>query len=362
MSATGSHDASNANGAAYARVPELRIQAPSNADAFEVLCLQAADNGRGKVLFGDSLGRARSLARPFMAAMEFPSVYLEFPLAGKPFLDVTVLYSNGGPGHPIESEAAAGTEEVIAWFAKECAQHANVSFGFELDTSKQQLPAVAIHFQPRTHKELVQPFCEHVGEPERAALYLELADRMPQDWPLSFFGMFRGRPNSPLRACGYLSLNEADECASDPRRLPAVFKAVGFSAFDNTMLEQIRTLMSVTSNALDFQFDVLSDGSIGDTFAIDVQFHIEQPDAVQASFSTGELAPLMRLLEGWGIADARWKLGVESAFARAIRVVPRGESDRYSFTLMPQWAKVRWKNGVLQPAKLYLLGKAGFNG
>ena len=57
----------------------------SHADAFEVLCLQAADNGRGEVLFGDCLKRARQYGRAFMVGPDFPDVYLEFPLAGAPF-------------------------------------------------------------------------------------------------------------------------------------------------------------------------------------------------------------------------------------------------------------------------------------
>ena len=69
------------------------MKALSHADAFEVLCLQAADDGRGDVLFGDSLPRARKALRPFMVGERFPSVYLEFPLLGAPFLDVTVLYA-----------------------------------------------------------------------------------------------------------------------------------------------------------------------------------------------------------------------------------------------------------------------------
>ena len=36
-----------------------------------------------------------------------------------------------------------------------------------------------------------------------------------------------------------------------------------------------------------------------------------------------------------------------------------GDTCRYAFTLMPQWTKARWIDGVLQPAKLYLIAKAG---
>lgn len=68
----------------------------------------------------------------------------------------------------------------------------------------------------------------------------------------------------------------------------------------------------------------------------------------------------MELLEGWGAADGRWKQVIESAFARSLPVeLDGGEAGRFAFTLMPQWAKARWTDGVLQPAKLYHLAHAG---
>ena len=60
-------------------------------DAFQVLLLQAAGEGRGAALFGDSLACARGAVPPFLVGKRFPNVYFEHPLAGKPFLDVTLV-------------------------------------------------------------------------------------------------------------------------------------------------------------------------------------------------------------------------------------------------------------------------------
>lgn len=332
----------------------------SHADGCEVLMLQAADDGRGPVLFGESLPRARVALRPFMVGDEFPSVYFEHPLAGPPFLDVTVLYSSLEKGTRIASDMAAGTGGLIDWFAESCSRHPNVCFGFEADTKDPGLSAAAVHFQPRASVELVEPFCEAAGEPERARLYLDLAARMPEGWDLSFFGMFRGRPGSPLRVCGYLDSAEVDACVESPAHLAGIFDEVGFRAYDGPMLEQACALLAAAPGTCDFQFDVQPDGSLGDMFAIDVQFGIERPEAVLASFEGGDAARAMRLLESWGAADGRWKLAGESAFARALPVrLEDGSIGRYSLVLMPQWLKARWIDGVLQPAKLYHLAKAG---
>jgi len=336
------------------------VKAPTYADSFEVLCLQAADEGRGEVLFGDSVKRARAAIRPFMVGREFPGSYLEFPLAGDPFLDVTVLYGDVGPDCHVDSPAAPDADELLEWFASARERFENVSFGFELDTKNEEIGAAGVHFQPRGHTELVEPFCQVIGEPERAGLYLDLAKRMPEGWPLSFFGLFRGRPGSPLRVCGYLDSDEKNACAKDRLHLAAVFDELGFSAYDDTMLEQASTLMGATSGTVDFQFDVFPDGKFGEVFALDVQFGIEQPEAVQASFTNGRGARVMNLLESWGAADERWKLGVEATFARALPVEQEdGTPGRFAFTLMPQWVKVRWRNTVLQNSKLYYLANAG---
>ena len=332
----------------------------THADAFQVLLLQAADEGRGPVLFGESQARAREAVLPFLVGEEFPDAYLEHPLRGDPFLDVTVLLSQLTTGTRIASPAAGEHGAMIDWFAETCRDHDGVSFGFELDTKEEVLPVAAVHFQPRARTELVKPFCEAVGEPQRANLYLDLAERMPEGWPLSFFGMFRGRAASPLRVCGYLDSAEKDACAQDASQLAAAFNAIGFSAFDDAMLSQISKLMSAAPGSIDFQFDIYPDGSLGDTFAIDVQFGIEQPEAVHANFESGPGSRVMGLLEGWGAADDRWKLAIRSAFARAIPVeLDDGTLGRFAFTLMPQWVKARWTGCALQPAKLYHLAHAG---
>ncbi len=331
----------------------------ANAQLFEVLCLQLADEGREQILLGDCLARVRSSLAPFMVGDCLPSTYLEFPLMGDPFLDVTVLYSELPANVTIDSPAAEGTKDILAWYAEAKKDRESISFGFELDTKEVPLPRAAVHFQPRTHTELVRPFCEVLGEPERADLYLSLAKRMPQGWPLSFFGLFRGRPGSPLRVCGYLDPREVDACASDPQRLVQAFDTIGFGAHDQKTLSQISAIMAAAPSTIDFQFDVWPDGSLGPIFAIDVQFGIEQPKLVRASFEHGPASNVFGLFEEWGAADERWRLSAGATFARALPVeLDDGSTGRLALTLMPQWTKARWIDGVLQPAKLYFLANS----
>ncbi len=323
-------------------------------NTLQAMLVFAGEDGREEALFGDSYGRARQVAGSFIASNASTCIYLEFPLMGDPFLDLTFLYSKMAPGSRVDHPAAAATEPVFDWFADACVEHDNICFGFELDTKEAELAKPAIHFQPREHTQLVRPFFEAVGEPERADLYLDMAERMPKGWALSFFGMFRGRPDAPLRVCGYLDSATREACARDRQGLARVFDRVGFEAYDEKMLEQARAFFAAAPASMDFQFDVYPDGSLGDTFALDVQFGIEQPEDVPESFETGGASRVMRLFEEMGVADGRRSLVPGLAFARGIELPGEdGEAERAGLSLAPRWAKARWRGGVIQPAKLY---------
>ena len=333
---------------------------PTNTVAFEVLLLQAADAGRDAALFGGASYRVRDTALPFFIGEKFPEIYLEFPLAGEPFLDVTLLYGELKEGTHIDSALAEGCEEILSFHARERAKDESVGFGFEIDCSNPAPSAAGIHFQPRSRTDLVAPFCEAAGNPEKASLYLAQNARMPNDWPLAFFGMFRGRADSPLRVCGYLGKDERDACMADPEHLGRALAQAGFAAFDDTMLAQAARVLELTPADADFQFDVFADGSLGDMFAIDVRFNQMSSDDVCASFAEGEGAALMAQLREWGIADERVSHVADMSFTRGVKLLADdGSIALYGFSLVPGWLKVRWRGGVLQPAKMYMKASAG---
>lgn len=327
---------------------------PSRSDRFQVLLLQLASDGRREALLGDSFERVRAALPPYLVGNKAPSVYLELPLAGDPFLDVTLLYSEIEPGTSVDAPEAAGTEELFDWFSVVSAEQENINIGFELDTNKPILPQAAIHFQHRSNLDLVRPFFEAIGEAERTDVYLGLVDRMPSGWKPDFLGLFRGRPDSPLRVCGYLESEEQRSCAEDAHHLVEVFETMGFEAYDGQMLDDARKFMSDVDVSFDYQVDVYPDGHLGEVFSLDINLGIHQTDAVRKSFSEGAASRVMGEFERLGAADSRWQLIPDSVFARSVPVMLEdGTRDRLSFTLIPQWVKVRWKSGVPQPSKIY---------
>ena len=328
---------------------------PTHAQAFEVLLLQAAGDHRNATLFGGRAQRVLEMMSPFLVGEKFPEIYLEFPLAGKPFLDATVLYGDLPEGTCIDSPLATGCEDALAFQIRERSIGKKVALGFEIDCSDPAPSAAGIHFQPLMHTDLVLPFCKAAGNPEKAPLYLAQSERMPDGWPLAFFGMFRGRSDSPLRVCGYLRQDEARACAADPNHLGSALKAAGFTAFDETMLAQASRILKLAPATVDFQFDVLADGSLGDMFAIDIRFNAMPSGEVVKSFAEGVDADIMGQLQEWGIADERVSHVADMCFTRGLRLqADDGSFAPFAFSLIPGWLKVRWRGGVLQPAKIYM--------
>jgi len=108
------------------------------------------------------------------------------------------------------------------------------------------------------------------------------------------------------------------------------------------------------------QFDVLSDGSLGDMFAIEIRFDRLSSDEVLKSFADGAGASIMGQLREWGIADERANHVADMAFTRGVSLgAEDGSSAPFGFSLVPGWLKVRWRGGVLQPAKMYMNASAG---
>ena len=320
-------------------------------NVLQTLLLMASDDGRGQLLFGESINRAKRLLPDYLVGKRFPTIYLEFPLTGESFLDASVGYKAFPAGDGIRAPSAEGTQEMLDWFSRTAPAFPGIGCGYELDLKHKDPAKAGILFQPNRHRELVLPFCRTLGEDDKARLYLDTADRLPAAWKPSYFGLFRGRPDAPLRIGGYLSDREMAACIKDPGRILSVFDRIGFQAYHSEMLRQLSELMAAVPDCLDFQFDVFPDGTFGDTFSLDVCFPFVQPEEMPAYLREGEAAKLMKLLTDWKIADTRLVPALEMAFAGAIPV----NDDLYVYFLQPSWLKVRWIQGTLQPAKFYVL-------
>ena len=337
-----------------AMLTDVAMKEPTFKEAYEMLCRHAGKDGREEALFGDSLPRAKEYVPPFLVGMMFPEVYFEFPLSGAPFLDVTVFYGKIKPGMKIESRDEAG--DILDWVANTQKKHRDIAVGFELDTHCKDFTLPAIHFEPRRSVETVRPFCDLIGENENAKLYLDLCERMQNTWPLSFFGLFRGRSNSPLRINGYLTKEAKEAYSFNPSAIAGVFDTIGFKAYSSEMLSQIGEIIGIAPDSLEFQFDVYPDYTLGDKFSLDVHIQDRQPDAILNALSSGPLSEIINIGKEMGILDERIELVKESTMKQTFPIIKNdGSPGEYILEYRPKWMKISWKDAKPVITKCYCL-------
>ena len=335
------------------------INSLTNDDIFEIMCLRIQKSLDVSALFGDSFERVKQAVPPFLVGKRFPEMYLEFPLKGKPFLDVSVLYSELEPGIAINSEYAGECIQMLDTFSSMCKKNPDICCGFELDTSDPVPAPAAVHFEHYMHTDLVIPFCESLGQRSYGELYLKAFRRLDPVWPPSFFGMFRGRSDAPLRICGYMAQKEKMLIIDDPGYMDHFFNTIGFNAYDKTMIDQIREVISIAPLGIDYQIDIYEDETVGEIFSLDISLVETAADAVRRSLSDGESAKVIDFLIQNGIADTRVAALYDIATSIAVpEQITDGKTAARSVIIKPAWIKIRWKAGILQNSKCYCMLKS----
>ena len=321
----------------------------------------AAADGRGEALFGDSFDQAYDFYRRTLIGDGYPIAHLEFPLLGEPCFDLLSIHGKVQPGAKFAAGAGYGRQAMFDWFADAGADgHADdASVGLEMDLSAGETQTVGVYLQQRRQTGLVAPFLESVGEATRAQGYLETLERMPGGWPPSYVGLFPGREGAPMRIGGYMASAEHAHCAEDPSYLGNRFHQIGFTAFDADMLGRCSELMRLAPS-IDFQFDIMPDGSLGDTFGLSLSFNETMPREARECMRSGYGTRLMRVLQGWDLADDRWKEIAGAAFARSVGFErDDGAEGRFALCIRFNYAKVKFSSCEPGPAKFYLTCAAG---
>ncbi len=237
----------------------------------------------------------------------------------------------------------------------------DVGFGFELDTEKTIVPPVAVHFEPRNNPLLATRFFELLGEKERLHLYDDMRKSLPKNWEPAYFGLFRERPEAPLRVCGYLQKDEVISCKEDPSRIKDIFDKVGFTAFDQTMISQITEVLRIEPAGFDYQFDIYPDGTMGKIFSIEIMLKERSEKSIRKSFEKGAALQILDLMRKYGLAEEKSRLLGEFTFERSVPVeLKDGSLAPFHLGFRPKWFKIRWDNTKLVPAKCYFLLQAAF--
>lgn len=325
--------------------------------ALDAILRRVCADGRQDALFGGGLPVALEACSRTLIGVHCPDFYLEFPLAGEPCLDVLAVYGGHEDGARFEPGAGYGHQRTFDWFGRMEREVGDIGYGFELDTSRGTPSAAGIYFQPNYRTDLVAPFLQLVGEGRRYGAYRSFVDRMPRGWLAFYVGIFPGRPGSPLRVGGYLNGDARRACAANPSAVASCFERLGFTAYDDEMLQHISELIASAPRVVDFQFNLMPDGGVDGLFALDISYQDALPPRVASFMEEGVGASTMALLEGWGVADGRWRLVPGCTFACGLPAAQESSAqDERGIVLacLPDFVKAKWKGTSMQPAKFYL--------
>ncbi len=333
---------------------ERRIEAREIA---HVLGSVMAD-GRGRTLFGGGPERALDALRRLTPAHSQPYAMLEIPLIGEPSYDAFVGMSSEAliPGDSLGDGSLTAAQAVVDWAAQWSGKRPlNLFFEFDAAGGGRQLSG--IHCRHRFQLEAADAFYDVTGDGWRAPIYRSVVERLPKGWIAEFAAAFPGRPESFTRLELGLGI-QARQCAeNNPGYIRDCFETIGFSAYDDAMLEAIAGLVGLCPvNSL--QFDIMADGTLGETFSLVSYF-----EGMGANFPAlfgegGKASEVLMAYQTMGVADDRWHQIAGALFARTELQMAQKRFCEITRLSIPCCAKAKWTSAELKMTKFYLIASA----
>ena len=319
---------------------------------YNVIYALAALNGREAALFGDCASLAREAFRRSLAGDYFPELWFELPLAGEPWLDLHALAAveDLNPDATFDPDTCGGVPEVFRWFANQGSRVRQLALSWDVSSGDIELPAVQL-LRRTSDTQTACDFLEVAGAHEAAFAYRLFEERLPQDWFACYSGVFPERKEPFLRVECIPAYERQQAYANDAGLLAEDFLIVGYDAIDDVTLSRCQTL-AVAPFQLEFQFDVTPEGKAGATLGVSDRFAAPAGQSDYKSFDVdGEAGELMRQVVEWGLADERWRLLADTAFAQRLKL---GQESCMLYCY-PAFLKLRWRNGLPLDAKAYLI-------
>ena len=316
---------------------------------YDIIYALAAKDGRVDALFGNYAGLAHEAFARSYAGEAFPEIWFELPLAGEPWFDLHVLTAREtlDAGMVFEPEHTAGHPELFEWFASAPGVR-QLAISYDLRSGNIDDPAVQLLVRDTAMHE---PFLELAGGAAAAGAFRAFAQRLPEAWFPCYTGIFPGRPGAAVRVECIPTRELQQAYAQDEDLLAAHLRQTGLAHIDESIVPRCHKLAQEPFQ-LEFQFDVLPNGAPGDTFGASARFAAPGDEDGWEPFGIdGAAGEFMAQVEAWGLADERWRLLADTAYAK--RAARGGQSTVIS--CYPAFVKFRWRAGQPLDAKTYLV-------
>ena len=323
---------------------------------YDILYALAARSGREGVLFGrDGFALAHQAFACSYAGSMFPELWFELPLAGEPWFDLHVLTAREGleRSELFPDGRRVFHPQLFEWFASQPQGVRQLALSHDIGRGCADNPAVQLLVNT-SDIAVMCGFLEVASGADAASAYRAFVKRLPDGWYPCYAGLFPSRPEVGLHVECIPSDDLQAAYASDAGLLEAHLRQAGLSALGDTVVPRCQQLARMPFK-IEFQFDVKANGAVGSTFGASLRFACPPGDddwrAFEAQGSGGEL---MRLVESWNLADDRWQLFEDAAFAKRV-----AQKDEHLILFnFPAFLKLRWKEGHPFDAKAYFMAGA----
>lgn len=319
---------------------------------YDMIYALAARDGRDAALFGTCAPLAHEAFTRSLSGDGFPELWFELPFAGDPWFDLHALVTPDqlDPTTPFAPETCGNCPGAFEWFASQGQNARQLALSWDVSAGDIENPAVQLLTGTGDVK-VTCAFLAAAGREDAAGAFRAFSSRLPEGWCACYAGMFPRRTTPFLRVECIPERHLQDAYAENAALLEAHLRQAGFTALGDTVVPRTQALAR-TPFQLEFQFDIAADGSLDDTLGVSVRFGAPSDEDASRRFDpNGEAGALMRQVEGWGLADTRWRLLADATYAT--RATLGAESAvLYCY---PAFLKLRWKNGEPHDAKAYLM-------
>lgn len=282
---------------------------------FKLMWKLFSDNGKGQTLTGmDEISDdIKTVVRYSYIVGSSPIYWLEFPLMGKPGVDLSVgYYADELPDQiHIVGDNLRNKKEYFEHFQKllkDNDKHNEVCLEFDVSAGETKrpsygsIPYMVDDFTISENKKRIIDTMTLINQTDRIDGAILVYDKSPGYWKPYYQGVSEARENLPMRITWLLGGECKEVYKKDPGQLQKDLEAVGAPVTDESTISQMLEVLSL-EGTVELQMDLSKDGtiltSIGMCVASDYFYQSKDPMKIYEDYANLGIK--------WGIADERYK-------------------------------------------------------
>ena len=289
-----------------------------------------------------------------------PSLFLEMPLLGEAHCDTCAgPYRERGSFVPTEEFAGGDVRcaELARWVMSLVAPQ-DLLFGIDLDPQRPHMPVSGAYVRHMGNLSTARELYSITGSAAGFDGIRRASERLPEGWHPILVGDYFGRANTPLRLETTICPDVLRELAIDAQALRDGLGRMGVPFVDDETIALCQGLFRLDTS-VSFQFDVYADGSLAGLLSATLFFR----DRIATVASPDEMRRITRrsmsYLRDVGVSDGRCRMFEEGSFSLGVPGFDDGGLPFEAAVLCePHCCKLKWVDGVLQPARWYQILKA----